>query len=756
MKKKDMLKTLLFTTLFTLGLTNADALTATVSTSDGTNFRREATTETDNVIKALKYNTKVELVSETKYEGPGCDVGWYNVTYDGSTGYICSAYLTINNTTTDSGTYYTTSGYEARISYTTVNVRSSANANITSNLKTKLMYGENVVITNTTSTGKGCDDNWYKIKYHNNETGYVCSTYVAKYTDITDTDWDEADKTYCDAIVAAGFPKSYCPYLVYLHNKHPNWNFNPVITKLKWKSVISNESGKNYITKQIDEPAYRVSDKLLDGGAWYELKDSVNAFYLDPRNFLNEENIFMFETLTFDEAINTYDNIEKLLNGTDLKTEATINSFINAGKRHNVSAIHAASRVIQEGVTKNTHHGLSGKSTLTYRNRTLSGYYNLFNIGAYKDSYTNNPVARGLAFACGAINGSGVLNKCGYYTSYLRPWNTIDAAINGGIYFLGTDYISIGQDTTYFQKFNTHNRDIEGASPNYTHQYMTNIQGPLGESFTTYWLYEEINAINNVSYTFSIPVYVNMPEELTTLPPIGDSTNTLSSLKINDELVHGFDSDVITYVKYVSNDTETIEITATPTSSAATITGTGTITLENETTEVSIIVTSETNEQKTYKISIIKTLETEMKIEDLINKLDVKTNENHIYITKPKTSVTSLLNTINKQSTTAILELVGKNNKKKSSGVLSTKDTLTITMLSGEQQKFTILVLGDNNADGKVDIADLLRIQKHILKYSTLKDDALTASDTNLDDKTDIADLLRVQKYILKKITDFK
>ena len=109
-----------------------------------------------------------------------------------------------------------------------------------------------------------------------------------------------------------------------------------------------------------------------------------------------------------------------------------------------------------------------------------------------------------------------------------------------------------------------------------------------------------------------------------------------------------------------------------------------------------------------------------------------------------------------KQSTTAILELVDKNSKKKSSGVLSTKDKLTITMLSGEQQEFTILVLGDNNADGKVDIADLLRIQKHILKYSTLNDDALTASDTNLDDKTDIADLLRVQKYILKKITDFK
>jgi len=179
---------------------------------------------------------------------------------------------------------------------------------------------------------------------------------------------------------------------------------------------------------------------------------------------------------------------------------------------------------------------------------------------------------------------------------------------------------------------------------------------------------------------------------------------------------------------------------------------------KNDGTEVKLyqVVTLDVQNSTWLVADWVKTLETEMKIEDLINKLDVKTNENHIYITKPNTSATSLLNTINKQSTTAILELVDINNKKKSSGVLATKDKLTITMLSGEQQEFTILVLGDNNADGKVDIADLLRIQKHILKYSTLKDEVLIASDTNLDDKTDIADLLRVQKYILKKITDFK
>lgn len=756
MKKNTLIKTLFFTIIFTLGLNNLSALTATVNASIGTNFRSDKTTETDNVIAQLKYNTKVTLVSETKYEGYGCDAGWYNVIYNETTGYICSAYLTINNTTTDSGTYYTTSGYEARISYTLVNVRSSANANTTSNLKEKLMYGESVTITSTKSSGKGCEDKWYKIKYHNNETGYVCSTYVTKYTDITDTDWDENDTSYCEQLVSAGFPESYCPYLVYLHNKHPNWNFNPVITNLKWKSVISNESGKNYITKQINEPAYIISDKLLDGGAWYELKDSVNAFYLDPRNFLNEENIFMFEKLTFDENINTYENIEKLLNGTDLKSESIINSFINSGKTNNVSAVHAVSRVIQEGVTNNKHEGLSGTSTLTYRNRKLTGYYNLFNIGAYADSYTDNPIARGLAFACGAINGNGTLNKCGYYTSYGRPWNTIDSAINGGILFLGNDYISVGQDTLYFQKFNTSNSNVEGASPNYTHQYMTNIQASLSESYTTYWLYEEIGAINNVSFTFSIPVYKNMPVEMTTLPPIGDSTNTLSSLKINDELVNGFDSDVITYIKYVSTTTESINISATPTSSTATVKGTGEITLENETTEITITVTSETNEEKNYKITVIKTIETEMTIDDLINKLDVKTNENYIYITKPKTNVNTLLNNISKQSATAILELLNTNNERKNSGYLVTKDTLTITMLSGEQKVFTIIVLGDNNSDGKVDIADLLRIQKHILKYSTLKNEALISSDTNLDDKVDIADLLRVQKYILKKIKTFK
>jgi hypothetical protein len=37
------------------------------------------------------------------------------------------------------------------------------------------------------------------------------------------------------------FPVSYRPYLTVLHEKYPNWKFEPVNTGLEWSEVIKNE-----------------------------------------------------------------------------------------------------------------------------------------------------------------------------------------------------------------------------------------------------------------------------------------------------------------------------------------------------------------------------------------------------------------------------------------------------------------------------------------------------------------------------------
>lgn len=60
---------------------------------------------------------------------------------------------------------------------------------------------------------------------------------------------------------------------------------------------------------------------------------------------------------------------------------------------------------------------------------------------------------------------------------------------------------------------------------------------------------------------------------------------------------------------------------------------------------------------------------------------------------------------------------------------------------------------GDTNGDGKITIVDLARVQKHLLKVSTLSGADELAADTNGDGSVTIVDLARIQKHLLKLIT---
>lgn len=719
MRSKKIIIYILFMFIPFLCVPSIKAETNAYVTADALRIRKEATTDSTTLIKIYSGEI-INIIDFNKKSGTGCSSGWYKVKYNNIEGYVCSEYIKVGTINSE----YNISNYTARVNATSLSVRSYASSS--ASLLASLLMGTNITILDTLSSGNGCAASWYKINYHDGKIGYVCSTYIVKKEDITATDAE-----YEKVLSESGFPTSYHPYLIYLHKKFPNWQFKAIKTNLKWNNVISGESGKNYIQTTYD--AYRTSSKPKEGSTWFEANDGVNAFFLDPRNFLTEKYIFMFENLQYDESTQEFDVVKSIFGSSYLSAEEYVNYFINAGKQFNVSPVHLASRVVQEGGSKSTYEPITGTSSSTYSGKSLKGFYNYYNIGAHADSITSNPVVRGLAYAGSIIGG----------TSYGRPWTTRQKAILGGADFISSGYISKGQYTLYFEKFNTSPTASNSA---YTHQYMTNIQAPMSEGSNIYYSYKDNNLIQN-AYSFAIPVYDNMPD-VVSLPTIGDIVNTLSSISINNNNLNEFDPDVVSYTYYVGNDTTNINIKATPTSSLSKVEVSDTI-LDEEKTTITIKVTSQAGIIKVYTVMIIKVSDAN-NINELLSSANIKTNNDNILDLKENTIINTLILSIKKYSPSSNITF---NN---STGfmlnpidIISTGQKVTININSNETRTYNLIVKGDTSGDGKITILDLLQVQKDILKSKSLNGSYSLAADTSGDGKISILDLLQIQKHIL-------
>ena len=686
--------------------------------------RENPTTESNTLIKI--YNGEAVTVLDTnKIEGTGCNDGWYKIEYDGKVGYVCSTYIKMGNINSS----YNSTNYEARVYANSVSVRSYASSSASK--ITSLLNGTNLIITETLQSGNGCNDPWYKVNYHDNRIGYICSTYVVRKEDITDTDAE-----YEAALAEAGFPNTYIPYLVYLHKKHPNWVFRAITTNLKWDNVVSGESGKNYIQNPTEE-VYRTSNVPAEGKTWFEATDGVNAFFIDPRNFLTEKFIFMFENLQFDEQTQTAEIVRSVFGSSYLSADEYVDYFINAGRDFNVSPVHLAARVVQEGGANSTYAAITGTSNHTYRGHSLNGFYNYYNIGAYEDAYTNSAVTRGLAYAAGLVGGDG--------TSLGRPWNTREKAIRGGAEFISNGYIGSGQYTLYFEKFNT--SPTSSYSP-YTHQYMTNVQAPTSEGSNIQVSLASNNLLDN-AYVFAIPVYQDMPD-VVSLPSVGDRTNTLDSIKVNNINISEFDKEVLSYTFYVAKETTSVVVEATPTSPNSTVTGTETYELDSDEEVITIKVTSQTGEIRIYSI-LVKKVDDTQTVEEIFNSLEVNISNTYIKNISKGLTANDLITNIKRNSPSANVLITSPTGAAlQSTAVLATGQQLNIRTAANEDKTYTLVVIGDTSGDGDVTILDLLQVQKHILNSKALTNAYFEAGDTSGDGKITILDLLQIQKHLVE------
>ena len=309
----------------------------------------------------------------------------------------------------------------------------------------------------------------------------------------------------------ASFPESYKPYLRELHEKYPQWVFKPFETGLNWDTVIDNEWGvKNLVDNNASSENLKSkeaghydqsTDKYIqkDGGFVVANRLAVE-YFMDPRNFLNEEGIFQFEQLTFSDAV-TMEDVESVLKGTFMsdtkityytsegkkKTSSKTYSQVifEAGQEYDVNPCYLASKIRNEV-------GADGSASVSGTHSVYPGIYNFYNIGATDGT---GAITRGLQWASEG-------------TTYLRPWTTPAKAIKGGASYIAEKYVDRGQFTGYLQKFNVN----KATGSLYYHQYMTNLTGACSQGYTSYAAYAKTGSLYQ-TYIFSIPVYENMPSE---------------------------------------------------------------------------------------------------------------------------------------------------------------------------------------------------------------------------------------------------
>ena len=577
----------------------------------------------------------------------------------------------------------------------------------------------------------GEENGFYKISLQFNSyyyTGYVSKgtsskAYVETKTfKVTDGDINQ--------MLNLGFPKSYAEKLAKLKISHPNWQFVPYKVNATWDEVIAGETkyistnlinGSNTSLRNTEDGAY-VNGKWTEfaGGGWYSASKQTVKYFIDPRNFLNDGHVFMFEVLNFDSGVQTTELLQSLLNGTfmsgnafyynDKKEKVNISyaqTFRDAGEKNQISSVHLISRVIQE-------QGSKGSSLSSGDNSEYPGYYNFFNINA-NGKTTSEVIHNGLAYA------------------KKKGWNSPYNAIIGGAALLN-DYIKYGQNTLYLQKF-----DFAGDTY-YSTQYMQNIRAPYSESYTAYSAYVKNNSLD-IKFTFSVPVFKGTMPDKTSLDIKYNEDSSLSKLSVTScNLNPSFTSSAYNYTCYVDKKIDNITVNASPTASTSTVKGTGKYDLNKDVTVLEIIVTSAAGTTSTYKITVNKVDEVVLTPDEILAKMQISNKGGYISgfdLGSDANSFNKLLNSVYPKAVSQISE-----NK-----VLYTGMNIKIT--SGITSNYTVVIYGDNNGDGVIDILDLLKIQKHLLGVNKLKNAYLNASDINKDGNVDIIDLLKIQKHIL-------
>lgn len=506
---------------------------------------------------------------------------------------------------------------------------------------------------------------WYQISYTSsgkNITGYVRENYIT----VTEYDTDPSfEKQLAD------FPESYHDDLIKLHALYPNWIFRADKIDLTFTKAITLEA--QYPRKQVSPSAknsWRSMEKnwynwdentyATTNGGWYGASSEVIAYYMDPRNFLNANDIYMYMQQKYDANTQTEAGVLEIIDGTFLDAKITdkndeyynktyAKAIMQAAKESSVNPYVLASTIIQEQGTK----GATLSKGTTYKDTTV---YNFFNWKA-----------------SGSTEAAVISNGAAY--AYSQGWTTPSKSIIGGAKMYGSGYIADGQDTYFYKNYNIIDPD------NIWHQYAQNVSDSLSSSKHLIEMYSDKTEIN---LTFRIPVYKSLPSSVSALPTKSDKKNNyyFSDIEV-DGLTPSFSRYTYEYDLSISDNTSVyVELP-----SGASLSGTTSHTLKKGDNEVKLVVKSQTGYKRNYTINVNASKACT---------LTVTTDKN----SQPEDTETKIIN--------------GDTN---GDGKVTLTDLARIRLhlLKKLTLKNDNATGADTNDDGKISLTDLARVRLHLL-----------------------------------------
>ena len=287
---------------------------------------------------------------------------------------------------------------------------------------------------------------------------------------------------------------------------------------------------------------------------------------------------------------------------------------------------------------------------------------------------------------------------------------------------------------------------------------MTNVDGAYSEGKRVSAAYTD----KKQAFVFNIPVYKNMPKEAASFTVSGNRNNYLKDISIsNFSLSPTFKGDLTEYSLVVEHDVSSIQVSATPVVTKSTVSGTGKHNLEVGTNEIKINCKSESGSTKTYTLTIVR--EEAPKVEEPVvpetptvpevsDKWTLTSDkyvigQNYVTGISPETQVSAFLSGLKTDNCT--LKIKDSSGKEKS-GNVCTGDKLEIYCNNTLVMTHQIVIYGDVNGDGAVDVLDIIKINRHTLGLSELKDAYLEAGDANRkQDGVDVLDIIVTNRHTL-------